>query len=332
MPRPDEGLIHAWLDGQLPSEEAERIEQLVATDAEWAAAAAEARGLVAASSRIVAALDHVPRGVLPQGARAQGTGRPAVRRLPWWTRMAAAVVLVVGATTVVLQRVPEPTTTPAPQVKQELAVPRVEPVVVARVPAAVPAPRPAAKEARAPNTVASNAVASNAVPPRAVQAEVSGTQRADRALAESPAIAPAPREEALNRAVDVARRDVPRAEAPHMDAQRGVAGGSAAKTVAAPAPPQVVGGVARAVLAAAPSPASACYKLLDSRTSVEAGVIMRLARTDGDTLRLEPARLPSPMRAWVVLRDGVSRGVLTTDTDGRGTLVITATPVACPAP
>ncbi|MCX5762329.1 MAG: hypothetical protein NTW72_12660 [Gemmatimonadetes bacterium] len=308
MPRPDEGLIHAWLDGQLPTEEAERIEQLVATDAEWAAAAAEARGLVAASSRIVAALDHVPRGVLPQGARAQGTGSPAVRRLPWWTRMAAAVVLVAGATTVVLQRVPEQTTTPAPQVKQELAVPKVEPVVVARVPAAAPA--------------------------RAVQAEVSGTQRADRALAESPAIAPAPRDEALNRAADVARRDVPRAEAQHMEAQRGAAGGSAAKTVAAPAPPQVVGGVARAVSAsaAAPSPASACYKLLDSRTSVEAGVIMRLARTDGDTLRLEAARLPSPMRAWVVLRDGVSRGVLTTDADGRGALVVTATPVACPAP
>jgi hypothetical protein len=308
MPRPDEGLIHAWLDGQLPTEEAERIEQLVATDAEWAAAAAEARGLVAASSRIVAALDHVPRGVLPQGALAQRTGRPAVRRLPWWTRMAAAVVLVVGATTVVLQRVPEPTTTPAPQVKQELAVPKVEPVVVARVPAAAPA--------------------------RTVQAEVSGAPRADRALAESPAIAPAPREEALNRAADVARRDVPRAEAQHMEAQRGVAGGSAAKTVASPAPPQVVGGVARAVSAsaAAPSPASACYKLLDSRTSVEAGVIMRLARTDGDTLRLEPARLPSPMRAWVVLRDGVSRGVLTTDADGRGALVVTATSVACPAP
>ena len=308
MPRPDEGLIHAWLDGQLPTEEAERIEQLVATDAEWAAAAAEARGLVAASSRIVAALDHVPRGVLPQGALAQRTGRPAVRRLPWWTRMAAAVVLVVGATTVVLQRVPEPTTTPAPQVKQELAVPKVEPVVVARVPAAAPA--------------------------RTVQAEVSGAPRADRALAESPAIAPAPREEALNRAADVARRDVPRAEAQHMEAQRGVAGGSAAKTVAAPAPPQVVGGVARAVSAsaAAPSSASACYKLLDSRTSVEAGVIMRLARTDGDTLRLEPARLPSPMRAWVVLRDGVSRGVLTTDADGRGALVVTATSVACPAP
>ena len=308
MPRPDEGLIHAWLDGQLPTEEAERIEQLVATDAEWAAAVAEARGLVAASSRIVAALDHVPRGVLPQGARAQGTGRPAVRRLPWWTRMAAAVVLVVGATTMVLQRVPEPTTTPAPQVKQELAVPKVEPVVVARVPAAVPA--------------------------RTVQAEVSGAPRADRALAESPAIAPSPREEALNRAVDAARRDIPRAEAPHMDAQRGVAGGSAAKAFVAPAPPQVVGGVARAVSAsaAAPSPASACYKLLDSRTSVEAGVIMRLARTDGDTLRLEAAHLPSPMRAWVVLRDGVSRGVLTTDADGRGALVITATPVACPAP
>ena len=32
MPQVDEGLIHAWLDGQLPPAEAARVEQLVATD------------------------------------------------------------------------------------------------------------------------------------------------------------------------------------------------------------------------------------------------------------------------------------------------------------
>ena len=70
MPRPDEGVIHAWLDGELGAEEAARVERLVADDPEWAAAAAEARGLVAASSRILAALDVVAGDVIPQGGRA----------------------------------------------------------------------------------------------------------------------------------------------------------------------------------------------------------------------------------------------------------------------
>lgn len=81
MPLPDEGLIHAWLDGQLSPEEAARVERLVATDASWREAAIEARGLVAASSRILAALDDVPGGVIP--AR---TATRTPRRLPWWTK------------------------------------------------------------------------------------------------------------------------------------------------------------------------------------------------------------------------------------------------------
>ena len=59
MSRPDEGLLHAWLDGELEAEEAARVERLVAEDAEWSAAAAEARGLIAASSRILGKLDVV---------------------------------------------------------------------------------------------------------------------------------------------------------------------------------------------------------------------------------------------------------------------------------
>ena len=63
MSRPDEGLIHQWLDGECTPEESARLEQLVATDPEWAAAVAEARGLIAASSRIVQSLDAVPRAI-----------------------------------------------------------------------------------------------------------------------------------------------------------------------------------------------------------------------------------------------------------------------------
>ncbi len=109
MPRPDErvdeGLIHAWLDGELDAAEAARVERLVAEDAEWAAAAAEARGLIAASSRILGALDMVAGDVIPRGgsaAPALGESRvpkPLVaprRAVPNWMRVAAGLVLVAG--------------------------------------------------------------------------------------------------------------------------------------------------------------------------------------------------------------------------------------------
>jgi hypothetical protein len=62
----DEGTIHAWLDGQLPQSEAEAVESHVAECRPCADAVAEARGLIAASSRILTALDGVPRGVMPK--------------------------------------------------------------------------------------------------------------------------------------------------------------------------------------------------------------------------------------------------------------------------
>ena len=86
MPHPDEGLIHAWLDGELDAAEAARVEALVATDPAWAAAAAEAHGLIAATARIVGTLDRVPANVIPAASvrpktsRARGSG---ARRPPW---------------------------------------------------------------------------------------------------------------------------------------------------------------------------------------------------------------------------------------------------------
>ena len=65
----DEGTIHAWLDGQLPREEAAQVEAHVAECRQCADAVAEARGLIAASSRILTALDSVPREVVPKEPR-----------------------------------------------------------------------------------------------------------------------------------------------------------------------------------------------------------------------------------------------------------------------
>jgi hypothetical protein len=98
MQHPDEGLIHTWLDGELSAEQAASLETHIAECAECSAKVAEARGLIAASSRIVSALDLVPSGVLP--ATAPG-------RRSWYRntqlRAAAAVMIVAGASFLVMQ-------------------------------------------------------------------------------------------------------------------------------------------------------------------------------------------------------------------------------------
>lgn len=109
MPHPDDGLIHAWLDGELEPAEAARVEALVASDAEWAAAAAEARGLIAASARIVGTLDRVPANVIPKAPVA----RPASRRWMW---RAAAVLALMAGSAVVLER--ESPVLPGPKVQE----------------------------------------------------------------------------------------------------------------------------------------------------------------------------------------------------------------------
>ena len=122
MQHPDEGTIHAWLDGALAPAEAKRIEEHVASCESCGAAVAEARGLIAAASRILTALDDVPAGVIPMGeggaSGTSGTGdqlaalrarRAAAERRPSrWARpgvvAAAAIVFVAAGTMLVVQR------------------------------------------------------------------------------------------------------------------------------------------------------------------------------------------------------------------------------------
>jgi hypothetical protein len=92
----DEGTIHSWLDGALDSEEAERVAAHAGECPECAAAVAEARGFIAASSRILTALDNAPRGVIPAAA-------PRKRIDPFVWRVAATVVVVAAGTLVVFQ-------------------------------------------------------------------------------------------------------------------------------------------------------------------------------------------------------------------------------------
>lgn len=92
----DEGTIHSWLDGALSADQAARVEAHVAECLPCAASVAEARGFIAASSRILTALDHVPRGVVPAAPPAKWGNRSVWR--------AAAAVLVVAAGSLVVFR------------------------------------------------------------------------------------------------------------------------------------------------------------------------------------------------------------------------------------
>jgi anti-sigma factor RsiW len=121
MSHPDEGLIHAWLDGELDAGESARVEALVASDPAWAAAVAEARGLIAASARIVGALDRVPANVIPQNAV------PPRRGSRQWMLRAAAVVVLLGGSAIVLNRTAPATTEQAvpPAAQPRKPAPRV---------------------------------------------------------------------------------------------------------------------------------------------------------------------------------------------------------------
>ena len=92
----DEGTIHSWLDGALSADEAARVEAHVKECPQCAAAVAEARGFIAASSRILTALDNAPRGVIPAAA-------PAKRVDPMVWRIAATVLVVAAGTLAVFR-------------------------------------------------------------------------------------------------------------------------------------------------------------------------------------------------------------------------------------
>jgi anti-sigma factor RsiW len=67
----NEAEIHAWLDGAVDATRSREIDAHLVECSACAAAVAEARGFIAASSRILNALDDVPVGVTPKRAPAR---------------------------------------------------------------------------------------------------------------------------------------------------------------------------------------------------------------------------------------------------------------------
>ena len=113
----DDGTIHARLDGALGADDAQGIDAHVSACGACADRVAEARGLIAASSRILMALDDVPAGVVPPAqartAAAVQAASPAFAVAPpaarhaapparWWgmrySRLAAALAFVAAGT------------------------------------------------------------------------------------------------------------------------------------------------------------------------------------------------------------------------------------------
>ena len=181
----DEGTIHAWLDGALSPDESGRVESLSATCAECAALVAEARGLIAASSRILSSLDAVPAGVIPgtsanvdQLAALRARQRASSRR--WWqdrrVMVAASLVFVAGISSLVWRRSPADVTAPT-QLTVESA--RTEQDQAPPVPAPSAAP-PATRQAPQANAT-------------------SETRAAARDMAQARAAAPAPADSSVER-------------------------------------------------------------------------------------------------------------------------------------
>ena len=174
----DEGTIHAWLDGALPPDESARIEALVGTCGECAALVAEARGLVAASSRILSSLDAVPSGVIPgtdsgadQLAALRARRRETSRR--WWNDRrvlaAASLVFVAGASSLVWRYAGNEATSPAAQMVDAVRSETDSAAPVAAAPPPAPAPVSARENASPGARVGGSAALRDAAPLRVAE-------------------------------------------------------------------------------------------------------------------------------------------------------------------
>lgn len=122
---PDEGTIHAWLDGELDPTAAAAVDTHVRSCASCAARVAEARGLIAGTSRVIGALDDVPAAAPAWGSGSTVAARGAAstwRRLrltPTRAAIAATLIVAAGVTLTYQRTGPDTVVTPSPRVRGE---------------------------------------------------------------------------------------------------------------------------------------------------------------------------------------------------------------------
>ncbi|MCC7003115.1 MAG: hypothetical protein IT357_13240 [Gemmatimonadaceae bacterium] len=346
MSHPDEGLIHAWLDGELDAEEAARVERLVAEDAAWAAAAAEARGLIAASARILSHLDSVPGDVLPKDSRSGGgvagvAATPVTRgaskgfTVQPWMRLAAGFVLVAGVGYVAKGALAGPQDAPIVAAEESavaMSAPETTGPSADRAVADVAAPTPVATGkvgARVDAPAASQAVAAKATAPSVAQAEVAtGTvaksldsiAARERSLAEASAVQANATQSAerlaLSSAVITAAPAAPEAR---REAMRAV-GGAATSGLSMRS--------SMAALADASTRLAGCWQTTGATASDSLLVNPLVLRSAGDTLVI--AISAKPDSALVRVQSSTTYSGTVIDANGRR-VAFSMTRVVCPA-
>jgi len=224
----DEGTVHAWLDGALPTAEAREVEQHVAECSTCSAMVAEARGLIAGASRIVSSLDVVRGNVIPKKPAAGG-GKSIWHSLhltPARAALAATVMIAVSTLLTVRHDTSQKMVLTAPAAAAP-AGPLAEPASAdAKLPATPPSPTPT----NAP-------VVADAAPAR--EAVASQRKEKDRA-------------EAIGRPTGKAKADLATNESVRLDSlSTGAAAKSAVVAAAPPAaqspPPATAGASANAI-------------------------------------------------------------------------------------
>lgn len=271
---PDEGTIHAWLDRQLDDTSAAGLEAHLQRCDECAERVAEARGLIAGASRIVAALDDpshaaAPRVPLrfehpaPASPRALSLSH-AVRFVPIRltpARSAIAAVLIVAVGLAILNEHEHPTSKLARENAAESAVAPMAAAPTTSAPAIAAAaplvtPPPTAVDTTAAQRVGVARAFAKAQRETTINSDLARTRRLPTTDAASPLEQTIAASKAADSAVVPMRNEA--VNTPLM-ARRGIAGGAAA-TVAA--------GAARAPTTPALE-AAQCYRV-ESATGAEA--------------------------------------------------------------
>ena len=278
---PEEGTLHAYIDGELSPAESAALEQHVGECSLCAAALAEARGFVAAASRVITTLDAAPSSaakpvaptVLTPAIPPRRAVRPPVFRVPY--ARAAALLLLVGGTAFVVDRtgmLAGGRTTAAESMMTDAVAERdLAAATPAEAPTTSAVPPVQAPEPAAVGTTLSTGAGSGAT--RSARQESVAPRR------EMPAATTdgATRLRAMERGAPVTETP------PAALAARGVAGGVAVKDAVSPttAPPRLAGRVAAAevarpaaVSAAPPPPAPArMATTLQERAAAAAGAL-----------------------------------------------------------